>query len=236
MNMTLMISYFHRLKKLCQGSAEAVDWLEEDKRAWSLFCLAWVLGGFFIYGFAVGVWRAPLQGFYGAIKTPVLMVVTSLGTAMANWMLASLLGISLSLRQSLLVQFMGYAVLVTILMSLIPLALFLDGCAPSALGKDAWTGYVAVSLFQVVGIAGAGVVAHVRLFQLILYLCRDRSVARLVLLVWMANNLFLGSHFSWYLRPFMGNPTKPVEFFHGNVWHAGGFYSGLTGALSRLKY
>ncbi len=234
--MKVNLAYLHRLKKLCQGSAEAVDWLEEDKRSWSLFCLAWVLGGFFIYGFAVGVWRAPLQGFYGVIKTPVLMVVTSLGTAMANWMLASLLGISLSLRQSLLVQFMGYVVLVTILMSLIPLGLFLDGCAPSALGKDAWTGYVAVSLFQVVGIAGAGVVAHVRLFQLILYLCRDRSVARWVLLVWMANNLFLGSHFSWYLRPFMGNPTKPVEFFHGNAWHAGSFYSGLTGALSRLKY
>jgi len=226
--------YMHRLKSLCQGRPEAAEWLDDGK--WLGFCLAWLFGGLFLYGLAIGWWRAPLQGFYGAIKTPVLMAVTLSGTSLANWMLASLLGATLSYRQALLIQLMGYMVLVTILLSVVPLAFFLDGCAPSPSAKDAWTGYVAVSLFQVAAMAGAGLASHIRLFHLIVHVCRNRSVARWVLLVWMANNLFLGSHFSWYLRPFMGNPAKQVEFFHGKAWALGGFYSGLTGAVSRLGH
>jgi hypothetical protein len=232
--MNRLHAYLPRLKSLCRGRPEAAEWLEEE--GWLLFCVLWLFGGLFLYGFAIGWWRAPLQGLYGAVKTPVLMAVTISGTTLANWMLASLLGAGLTFRQALLTQLMGYVVLVTILLSVVPLAFFLDGCAPSSTGRDAWTGYVAVSLFQVLAIAGAGLASHVRLFHLILHVCRNRSVARWVLLAWMANNLFLGSHFSWYLRPFMGNPAKPVEFFHDRVWALGGFYSGLTGAISRLGH
>ena len=226
------MGFLYRLKKLCQGRPEAVDWLHEE--GWLLFCLLWLFGGLFVYGFAIGLWRAPLQAWYGAIKTPVLMAVTLSGTAVANWMMASLLGVSMSFRQTLVIQLMGYVVLVTILLSLVPLAFFVDFTVPSPLGSGALVGHAVVTIFQVLAVAGAGVAAHVRLYHLILHACHNRSIATLVLLVWMANNLFLGSHLSWYFRPFIGNPSIPVEFFSNQAFVEGSFWGDLSEKASRL--
>jgi hypothetical protein len=232
--MKVNLAYLHRLKKLCQGSAEAVDWLEEDKRAWSLFCLGWVLGGFFIYGFTIGLWRAPLQGLWAAIKSPVLIAATLSGTAAANWMLASLLGARFSFRQSLVIQLMGYAVMVTILLSLAPIGLFMDWAAPSATGPGKMLGHAIITIFQVTVIAGVGIASHVRLFHLLSRVCRDKTIARLIFLAWLAENLLLGSQLSWYLRPFIGKPTIPVEFYCDEALVKGSFYDDLTEKVSRL--
>lgn len=224
--------YLLRLKSLCQGRPEAAEWLNEE--GWLGFCLLWLFGGLFLYGFAIGWWRAPLQAWYGALKTPILMAVTLSGTALANWMLAHLLGASLSFRQALLIQLMGYVVLVTILLSLIPLALFVDCTVPSALGPSALVGQAVVTFFQVFAVGGSGMAAYLRLFHLIENACRNRATARWVLLVWMVTNLFLGSHLSWYFRPFIGNPSIPVEFFSNVAFVKGGFASDLSEKAGRL--
>jgi len=225
-------SYLGRLKSLCQGRPEAAEWLEDEK--WLGFCLVWLFGGLFLYGFAIGWWRAPLQAWYGALKTPVLMAVTLSGTALANWMMAQLMGAALSFRKTLLIQLMGYVVLVTILLSLIPLALFMDSTVPSALGTGALVGQAVVTFFQVFAVGGAGVAAYIRLFHLIEHACRSRATARWILLLWMAANLFLGSHLSWYFRPFIGNPSIPVEFFSNVAFVKGSFLGDLTEKAGRL--
>jgi hypothetical protein len=228
--------FFHRLKKLCQGSGEAVAWLEEGERSWSLFCLVWVLGGFFIYGSTIGMWRSPLQGLWAAIKTPVLILATLSGTAVANWMLASLLGARFSFRQSLVIQLMGYAVMVSILLSLVPIALFMDWAAPSPTGSGKLIGHALITVFQVVIIAGAGVASHFRLFHLLSHVCQDKTLARLIFIAWLAENLFLGSHLSWYLRPFIGDPSIPVEFYRDDALVTGSFYGDLSLKVSRLAH
>ena len=68
-------------------------------------------------------------------------------------------------------------------------------------------------LTHVAVIAFAGMTGNVRLFQLLAQLGGSRAVALRVLLAWLAGNLFLGSQLSWILRPFIGSPTLPVEFF-----------------------
>jgi len=40
-----------------------------------------------------------------------------------------------------------------------------------------------------------------------------------VLFAWLAGNLFLGSQLSWILRPFIGSPSLPVEFFRATALH-----------------
>jgi hypothetical protein len=225
-------SHLYRLKSLCQGRPEAAEWLEDE--GWLGFCVLWLFGGLFLYGFAIGWWRAPLQAWYGAVKTPFLMALTLSGTAVANWMMAQLLGAALPFRQTLLIQLMGYVVLVTILLSLIPLAFFVDCTVPSSLGRAALVGQAVVTFFQVFAVAGSGIASHIRLFHLIQHACHNRSLARWLLLIWMANNLFLGSHLSWYFRPFIGNPSIPVEFFSKVAFVQGSFFSDLTEKAGRL--
>jgi hypothetical protein len=232
----LVVHYLHRLKKLCQGRAESAEWIFEKGESWAFFCLAWIFAGLTLYGWTIGWWRAPLQGFYSAVKTPFLIEVTLSATAVANWMMASLLGATFTLRQSLVLQLMGYAVLVTILLSLAPVSLFLDWAAPSSLGKQALLGQALITIFQVIAIAGAGLAAHFRLFHLLRRLCPGEWTARIVLLAWLAENLLLGSNLSWYLRPFIGNPNIPVEFYCDKAFVVGSFYGDLTEKFSRLAH
>jgi hypothetical protein len=56
-----------------------------------------------------------------------------------------------------------------------------------------------------------------------------------VLLVWLAGNLFLGSQLSWILRPFIGSPNLPVEFFRATALH-GNFYENVFQSLRQIIY
>ena len=236
MKNSILLTCFHRLKKLCQGSPESVDWLGEEKRTWPLFCLGWVLGGFFLYGFTIGVWRDPLQGLWAAIKTPWLILATLSGTAAANWMTASLLGARFSFRQSLAIQLMGYAVMATLLLSMAPISLLMAWASPASAGAGKMLGQAIITIFQVLVIAGAGIASHVRLYHLLSHVCLDKTIARLVFLAWLAENLLLGSHLSWYMRPFIGNPSIPVEFYCDEALVKGSFYGDLTEKFSRLAH
>ena len=66
---------------------------------------------------------------------------------------------------------------------------------------------------------------NVRLFQTLARLGGSRAVAFRVLVAWLAGNLFLGSQLSWILRPFIGSPTLPVEFFRKAALHGNFFRS-----------
>src|ERR1039457_4991142 len=60
-----------------------------------------------MFGAAVGCWRASLQAVYTAIKLPLILLLTSLGNALLNGMLAPLLGLNISFRQSLVAILMS---------------------------------------------------------------------------------------------------------------------------------
>src|SRR5207253_124072 len=62
-----------------------------DRRA-LLFHAAIISIGAGLYGITVGIWRAPLQSFYTAIKFPLLIFLTCGGNALLNGMLAQVLG------------------------------------------------------------------------------------------------------------------------------------------------
>ena len=82
-------------------------------------------------------------------------------------------------------------------------------------------------------IAFAGAVGNARLFQLLTRLGGRRAVAFRVLFAWLAGNLFLGSQLSWILRPFIGSPSLPVEFFRAAALH-GNFYENVFHSLMQI--
>ncbi len=206
-------------------------WLHAWTESWRAprvgLSLAVIVLGTGAYGAAMGLWRSPLQALYVAMKFPLIILATSFGNALLNAMLAPLLGINLTLRQSILAVLLSFSIVAAILGALSPIAAFLVWSAP-ALGSSAARSsgtYSIILLAHVASIASAGIAGNVRLLQLLRELGGSASAARRVLLAWFADNLFLGSQLSWLLRPFIGSPDLPVEFlrrtaFQGNFYEA----------------
>ena len=212
-------------------------------RAWSegwqlsrvAFCVGVICVGAGLYGAAMGYWRAPLAGLYVAIKFPLIILLTALGNALLNAMLAPLLGLNISLRQSFLAILISFAIVSAILGAFSPLVAFLVWNAPPMTADPARSvgTYSFIQVAHVVIIAFAGVAGNLRLVQLLRELSGNAATARRVLLAWLAGNLFLGSQLTWILRPFIGSPGLPVEFLRATAFH-GNFYETVFHSLLRL--
>ena len=84
-------------------------------------------------------------------------------------------------------------------------------------------------------IALAGVLGNVRLLPLLRQWAGNAATARNVLLAWLTVNLFLGSQIAWVLRPFIWDPSRPVEFV-GREYFRGSFFETIFNAVCRLVF
>ena len=225
------------IRILLRGEAAPIGaWTE----IWSVrrlaLCIAVIVLGAGVYGATMGYWRSPLQAFYVAIKFPLIILLTTLGNALLNAMLAPLLGLNIGLRQSFLSVLFSFTIASAILGAFSPLAAFVLWNTPSlaASAVEGSTGtYNFVQLTHVAVIAFAGVAGNLRLAQVLRQLGGNAAVARRVLLAWLAGNLFFGSQLCWILRPFIGAPGLPVEFLRATAFK-GNFYEAVFHALQRL--
>jgi hypothetical protein len=225
------VDYFLRAEPEGLGA-----WLVQRDSRLVWFCLIAVAAGGAPYGAVMGCWWSPLQGLYVAIKLPLLILLTSLGNGLLNGMLAPLLGLNITFRQSLtavLVSF-GYAALVLGAFSPVGAFIVWNTPPPSAVQPGSASEHAVLQLTLVVFIAFAGVVGNVRLLPLLRQLAQRRSVARRVLFAWLAGNLFLGSQLCWVMRPFIwgGNPVT----FIGPHPFDGNFYETVFNAVKRLLF
>jgi hypothetical protein len=224
------------LAVLLRGEPQSLrDWMEHwGLRRWTV-CLATIVVGAGLYGAAMGYWRSPSQAVYVAIKFPLILLLTALGNALLNAMLAPLLGVNISLRQAFVAILMSFSIASAILGSFSPLVGYLTWnvppLSPDARISDAT--YTVIQLTHVGVIAFAGIVANLRLVQLLRSLSGNAAAARRVLIAWLAGNLFFGSQLSWILRPFIGSPGLPVEFVRETALK-GNFYETVFRSILRL--
>src|SRR5881397_3412621 len=116
---------------LLRGEPTALRaWIESWDRHRLLFCLAIIFAGAGLYGAAMGWWRDPRQGVFVALKFPLIILLTTLGNALLNAMLAPLLGLNIGFRQCLFAILMSFTIAAAILGSFSPLAAFLIWNAP----------------------------------------------------------------------------------------------------------
>jgi hypothetical protein len=220
---------------LLRGEAESLhDWLLGGDALRSAREMGVILIGAGCYGAAMGWWRSPEQALFVAIKFPLIILLTTLGNALLNAMLAPLLGLNLTLKQTLRAVLMSFTISSAILGAFSPLIAFMVWNAPAMAAKaNSGTTYNFILLAHVMVIALAGITGNVRLFQLLSRLGGSRVVARRVLFAWLAGNLFFGSQLTWILRPFIGSPTLPVEFFRESALR-GNFFEAVLRSLLQV--
>jgi hypothetical protein len=226
----------HRLVTLCRGDSERIaPWLDERDPRWLLTCVLTITAGCALYGGVVGLWRAPLQAVYTAIKMPLLIFLTCGGNALLNGLLAQILGSGLNFRQTSLAILMSFTIAALMLAALSPVAFFICLNVPTPASAARNTGHSLTLLFTVLFIAYAGVVANRRLLSLLERRCETRAAARRVFWSWLAGNLFLGAQLSMVLRPFFGTPALPIQFLSDDPLH-GNFYEAVFRALLHLLH
>ncbi len=228
-----MVNWEHNLRSLAVAQPEALAaWLAEDA-AKIKFCLLLIAVGGGLYGAALGLWRAPLQGLYVAIKFPLLLGLTALGNGLINGMLAQLLGAPITLRQSLLAVLMSFALLAAVLGAFTPLILFLLWHLPAHGGLGEGVAHALYLIANTALIAMAGVLANRQLYRLLAQVCASPAQAMQILTAWLSVNLFLGAQLAWNLRPFFGTPGLPVQFLREDPFD-GNFYEALFYLVLRL--
>jgi len=194
-----------------------------------------IIAGTAAFGAAIGCWRAPMQALFTAIKFPLILLVTAFGNGLLNGMLAPLLGVNITFRQSLLAILMSFTIAAAILGAFSPLMAFLVWNAPSLVvsNGNAGTTHSVILLTLVAMLAIAGIAGNVRLLQLLRELSGGDANARRTLVAWLAGNLLLGSQLSWILRPFVGHPGLPVQFLRPNAFE-GNFFEIVFATIKYL--
>lgn len=223
------------LPALLRGDVVALQgWLEQRSTPRLVGCLLAILLGAGAYGAAIGCWRSPVQGAYTAAKLPLILLLTTLGNALLNGLLAPLLGLNLTLRQTLLAILFSFTSLAMILAAFSPLVFFaVWNLPPMSTEAARGTAYALIQVSQVAVIAFAGIVANVRLLQLLRQLSGSPAIAIRVLLAWLAGNLLLGTQLTWILRPFFGAPGLRTEFLRPNALQ-GNFFEAVANSLRFL--
>ena len=223
-----------QLKLLLQGNADdiAVSVSQGSFRSLARYCLI-ILIGAGLYGATLGLWRAPLQSLYTAIKFPLVIFLTCLGNGAINGMLAQILGSGFSFKQTALAILMSFAIAAIILGGFAPVTLFVWFNAPPLESKNAILGHSVMLLTHVFAIALAGVIANRRLLGLLRKMGGSDAIARAVLFSWLAGNLFLGAQLAWNLRPSIGSPGLAVQFLRDDPLR-GNFYEAVWRATRHL--
>lgn len=213
------------------------EWVLHRQLGFMVFCAVTIMLGAGVYGAVMGSWRGPLQAFYTGVKLPLVILLTTLGNGLLNGMLAPLLGLNLTFRQSLTVVLMSFAIVSVMLGALSPVAWFVVWNTPplTATMQLSSPEYGVMQLTLTGFIALAGVVGNAHLLPFLSEWARSASTARHVLFAWLAGNLFLGSQICWVLRPFIWDPARPVEFIGREYFH-GSFYETVFEAVRRLIF
>jgi hypothetical protein len=223
------------LKSLCHDRSSALAvWTGKEPAARTLFyCLATITIGCGWYGFAIGYWRSPLQGFYSGVKLPLLILLTCLANSLLNSILAMVLGSRLDFRQTSLSILLSFSIFSLLAGAISPVALFLTLNIPGPVPDGNTAGHSLIMVVHTFFIAYAGILANVRLYQLLQWHAPTPAIARQTLFSWLAGNLFLGAQLAFILRPFFGNPRMPVQFLREHPM-AGNFYITLWDSIRIL--
>jgi len=163
-----------------------------------------------VYGAAMGAHGgAAAQMAYSAVKVPMLLLLTFLLSLPSFWVLNALLGLAGDFGQAVRALIATQACLGIVLAALAPFTLF---------WYASFSDYQDAILFNAAMFAIASVSAQIALVRYYQPLenrsARHRHLRRL----WIVIYAFVGIQMGWVLRPFVGAPGAPAQFFRAESW------------------
>ncbi|MEI8373734.1 MAG: hypothetical protein WCJ35_12980 [Planctomycetota bacterium] len=201
---------------LVDGVLRCQPWMTQTAVAGRTRALAVCVFAFsFLYGMAMGsyggigsdrVW----QLLYSGLKVPFLLLLTFLIGLPNFFVLNTLFGLRRDFRESLRALVAAQAGVAIVLASCVPLTLF---------WYASFGDYSAAVLFNGLIFAVASFTGQhlLRGFYRPLILRNPRHGP--LLWTWLGLYVFIGIQMGWIMRPFIGSPNAPVEFFRtGGDW------------------
>ena len=168
----------------------------------------------FLYGAVMGTYggaAGPRAGqvAYSAIKVPLLLIATFLLSLPAFFVFNTLLGLRADFGRVVASLLATQACLTVILASLAPITAFwyVSGSA-----------YQPAILFNGLMFAVASLSAQWMLRRDYRPLIERHPAHRWMLRTWILIYVFVGIQMAWVLRPFIGDPRAPVQFFREDSW------------------
>lgn len=210
---------------LCRLDADVVERVRTGQGLASLMAAAagWTLIGSALYGAVFGLWRAPLQALYAGAKLPLLLALLIAATTAANSVFAKIVGVPLDTRQSLACSLIFTSILATVLVGAAPASLLFtfatERHADALVGVSSESARLATRdaqlllAYHTALIGVAGLLALERLHRLLRTLAGSIVRATQFFALWLAVEILAGTQLSWILRPYLGKPTLPVQFW-----------------------
>ena len=191
-------------------------WTVESARPWSALGLLWAC--VIVYGMAYGGVMGSFGGLLGdrgwqvlfsAVKVPILLGATFLISLPSFFVVNTLLGLRRDFLPAVRALVATQAGVAIVLASLAPLTVlwYLSNAS-----------YQMAVLFNALMFGAASLAGQWLLRGYYGPLIARNRKHRGVLWAWMAVYAFVGIQMGWVLRPFVGSPGVPVQFFREDTW------------------
>jgi hypothetical protein len=177
-----------------------------------------LMGSVVVFGCAYGALMGTYGGVTGerlwmvlfaAIKVPLLLMITFLVCIPSFFVLNTLLGVREDFAEAFNGLVATQAALTILLLSLAPYTLFWYASVPD---------YNAAILFNAFIFGSASVAAQWVLRRYYRPLIARNPRHRALVWIWIALFAFVGIQTAWILRPFVGDPRLPPQFFRAEAW------------------
>jgi hypothetical protein len=149
------------------------------------------------------------QVVYSAVKVPFLLITTFLLSLPSFFVINTLMGLRGDFPRVVRALASTQAGLTVILSALAPF---------TTLWYVSGSGYEPAILFNGVMFAVASLGAQWMLRREYVPLVNDNPRHRWMLRTWIVIYVFVGIQMGWVLRPFIGSPLAPVQFFREGSW------------------
>lgn len=207
-----MTAYLQHLDDLLRGRRWVTQAGETAKT------IAWLAAQVAVFGFVYGAVMGAFGGFYSerlwqvfysAAKVPLLLLVSfSIGLP-SFFVLNTLYGLRDDFGEAVRALLAAQAGMTLILASLAPF---------TALWYATSADYPSATLFNGLMFAAATLAAHWLLRRYYRPLVERQPRHRQLLRAWLVIYAFVAVQMAYVLRPFIGDPGRPVQFFREEAW------------------
>ncbi|WP_406694903.1 hypothetical protein V5E97_28060 [Singulisphaera sp. Ch08] len=182
--------------------ADAVLRGRSSSYPWTLLVLCGLVYGSVMGAFGGLIW----QVVYSAVKVPLLLLATLLLSLPSYLVMNTLLGVRDDIAEAVRAIAVSQATVTIVLVALAPL---------TVLWYASSADYHAAILFNAAMFAVASLAAQIALTRAYRPLIARSPRHRWLLWIWIVLYAFVGIQMGWTLRPFIGSPGAPVQFFRG---------------------